>query len=258
MARSRTVLITGATGAIGSALAREYAAPGTCLVLHGRRRERLEALAAACRARGARVELCDLDLTDDRRLGDWLADLAARRLPDIVIANAGQNTHVGPGGELEPWPEISDLLAINLRTPLAMAHRLTPSMVRRGSGQLVFISSLAAWHGLPLTPVYSASKAGLKAYGEGLRGHLAPHGVGVSVVMPGYVRSAMCDAMPGPKPWLWSPERAARAIRRGVTRNRARIAFPWLLHHGCWWLAVLPASVSQRLLRLLGYGRHRP
>ncbi|PMR70742.1 SDR family NAD(P)-dependent oxidoreductase [Halomonas heilongjiangensis] len=258
MARSRTVLITGATGAIGSALAREYAAPGTRLVLHGRRREVLAPLADACRARGARIELCDIDLTDDRQLGDWLDELAERQLPDVVIANAGQNTHVGAAGELEPWPETSDLLAINLRTPLAMAHRLAPPMVRRGSGQLVFISSLAAWHGLPLTPAYSASKAGLKAYGEGLRGHLAPHGVGVSVVMPGYVRSAMCDAMPGPKPWLWSPERAARAIRRGVTRNRARIAFPLLLHHGCWWLAVLPAAVSQRLLRLLGFGRGQP
>jgi short-subunit dehydrogenase len=254
MAGSLGVLITGASGAIGGALAREYAAPGTHLVLHGRRREALESLAEACRARGAWVELSDIELTDDRQLEAWLADLAERGLPDIVFANAGQNSHVGVAGTLEPWEEVSELLAINLRVPMAMAQALAPAMVRRGRGQLVFISSLAAWHGLPVTPSYSASKAGLKAYGEGLRGHLAPHGVGVSVVMPGYVRSAMCDAMPGPKPWRWSPERAARAIRRGVTCNRARIAFPWLLNHGCWWLAVLPAALSQRLLRWLGYG----
>lgn len=254
MAGSLGVLITGASGAIGGALAREYAAPGTHLVLHGRRREALESLAETCRASGARVELSDIALTDDRQLSAWLADLAERDLPDIVFANAGQNSHVGAAGALEPWEDVSELLAINLRVPMAMVQALAPAMVRRGRGQLVFISSLAAWHGLPVTPSYSASKAGLKAYGEGLRGHLAPHGVGVSVVMPGYVSSAMCDAMPGPKPWRWSPERAARAIRRGVTRNRARIAFPWLLNHGCWWLAVLPESLSQRLLRWLGYG----
>ncbi|MDN3557449.1 SDR family NAD(P)-dependent oxidoreductase [Halomonas maura] len=256
MAISRTVLITGATGAIGGALARDYACPGTRLILHGRRREVLDTLAAECRERGAVVEVSRIDLTDDQQLHPWLEALATRYLPDIVIANAGKNTQVGPQGALEPWQEVSDLLAINLRTPMAMASVLAPRMASRGSGQLVLISSLAAWHGLPITPGYSASKAGIKAYGEGLRGHLAPFGVGVSVVMPGYVRSAMCHAMPGPKPWLWSPERAARRIRTGVARNRARIGFPLLLNIGCWWLAVLPAAVSQRLMRLMGYGSH--
>lgn len=257
VAISRTVLITGATGAIGGALARDYAASDTLLILHGRRREALETLADECRARGAEVELSSVELTDDARLRAWLGELSDRRLPDLAIVNAGQNAHVGGEGELEPWAEVSELLAINLRTPMAMANVLAPRMARRGSGQLVFVSSLAAWHGLPSVPSYSASKAGLKAYGEGLRGYLAPYGVGVSVVMPGYVSSAMCDAMPGPKPWLWTAERAARRIRAGVARNRARIGFPFPLHFGCWWLAVLPAALSQRLLRLMGYGgRH--
>ncbi|HNI73520.1 MAG TPA: SDR family NAD(P)-dependent oxidoreductase, partial [Accumulibacter sp.] len=106
---------------------------------------------------------------------------------------------------------------------------------------------------LPITPSYCASKAGLKAYGEALRGWLAPEGIWINVVMPGYVESKMCREMPGPKPFLWSPERAAAYIRRGLARNRARISFPFPLNFGTWWLAVLPAGLSWRILRLLNY-----
>ncbi|MGQ0335445.1 SDR family NAD(P)-dependent oxidoreductase [Halomonas elongata] len=252
MTAPRSLLITGATGAIGSALARHYASPGVRLILHGRRREPLDALADECRQAGAEVETSRVDLTDDVALSDWLEQLT---LPDVVIANAGQNTHAEPGREMEDWSATSQLLAINLRTPMAMAERLAPRMAERGHGRIVFLSSLAAWHGLPLTPSYSASKAGIKAYGEALRGWLAPRGVGVTVVMPGYVSSPMCESMPGPKPWEIDPRRAARHIARGIERNRARVSFPFPLNLGCWSLAVLPAALSQRLLGLMGYGR---
>jgi hypothetical protein len=66
----------------------------------------------------------------------------------------------------------------------------------------------------------------------------------------------MCDDMPGPKPFLWSPERAARAIRCGLARDKARISFPFPLNWGTWWLAVLPAGLSSRIVRWLGFGRH--
>jgi len=249
---SRCVLITGATGAIGGALARAYAAPATHLVLHGRNQQALEGLAMACREKGAQVTLSSASLTDQSELNDWLDTLCAEHVPDIVIANAGVNTHPS-ASRLEPWDEVQALLDVNLKTPIAMAQRLVPAMQARGSGQLVFISSLAAWHGLPTTPSYSASKAGIKAYGEGLRGLLEPHGIGVTVVMPGYVTSAMCNAMPGPKPWEWPPERAADAIQRGIAANRARISFPFPLNFGTWWLAVLPASISQWLIKRLGF-----
>lgn len=252
-AQAQVILITGATGAIGGALAHEYAAPGTTLILHGRRNEPLQALAQQCREQGAAVETSSVELTDDDALGSWLGALCTRHVPDIIIANAGQNTHPDTGKPLEDWQATSDLLAINLRTPMAMANQLAPQLIARGSGQLVFISSLAAWHGLPTTPAYSASKAGIKAFGEGLRSRLAASGVGVSVVMPGYVSSPMCQAMPGPKPWEMPPQRAAQRIRRGIEGNRARISFPFPLSFGCWWLAVLPAGISQRLLPLMGY-----
>lgn len=250
---SRCVLITGATGAIGGALANAYADPSTHLVLHGRQQEKLEALATTCRQQGAQVTLSTINLTDDHALKSWLAEVCAQQVPDILIANAGKNTHPQGPDILEPWADVQALLDINLKTPIAMVQHLVPAMQTRGSGQLVLISSLAAWHGLPTTPSYSASKAGIKAYGEGLRGLLAPHGIGVTVVMPGYVTSPMCKAMPGPKPWEWPPKRAAKVIKRGIAANRARISFPFPLNFGTWWLAVLPAGISQWLIKRLGF-----
>ncbi|WP_110689359.1 SDR family NAD(P)-dependent oxidoreductase [Salinicola endophyticus] len=252
----RRIVITGATGAIGAALAKYYAeahAKGCRLELHGRRSDVLEEVADACRRLGAEVETSRVDLNDDDALFAWLESLCTPTPPDLVIVNAGMNIDIGTDNQGEAWDDASRLLAINLRVPMAMGNFLGKRMRAAGRGQLVFMSSLAAYHGLPVTPSYSASKAGVKAYGEALRGWLAPYGVGVSVIMPGYVSSQMCHDMPGPKPFLWQPERAARRIATGVARNRARVSFPFPLDFGCWWLAVLPAAISQRLLKWLDY-----
>jgi short-subunit dehydrogenase len=248
-----TILITGASGAIGSALAEAYAAPGVVLHLHGRNGARLADVARRCTARGAVVEQHRIDLRDTEAVIAWLAQLAGEAPIDLLVVNAGMNTHVGPGGEAEPWTEVEALLDVNLRATMALVHAVLPSMRQRGAGQIALVSSLAAYFGLPMTPAYCASKAAIKAYGESLRGWLAPAGIRVNVVMPGYVESAMCSAMPGPKPFLWSPERAARTIRRGLERDCPRISFPFPLNLGTWFLAALPPALSQRILRWLEY-----
>ena len=146
------------------------------------------------------------------------------------------------------------MLDVNLKAAMHIVQAVLPGMRAQGHGQIALLSSLAGYFGLPVTPTYCATKAGLKAYGEALRGWLAPQGIRVSVIMPGYVKSPMCDEMPGPKPFLWSPQRAAAAIRRGLERDRARISFPFPLNLGSWFLAVLPAGMSIRIVRWLGYG----
>ncbi|MBE9607835.1 SDR family NAD(P)-dependent oxidoreductase [Chitinilyticum litopenaei] len=248
-----SIVITGATGAIGGALALTYATHGCRLLLLGQNAERLSALAQACESKGARVICQQMDLRDIAALRAWAATVFATEIPDLLIANAGVNINLTDDPAGERWEDIERLMDVNLRATQALVHAVLPFMRRRGRGQIALVSSLAGYYGLPMTPSYSASKAAVKAYGEALRGWLAPEGVQVSVIMPGYVASPMCDAMPGPKPFLWSPERAARVIRRGLAANRARISFPFPLNWGSWWLAVLPASMSQRILHWIGY-----
>ena len=249
----KCILITGATGAIGGALAAAYAAPGLTLILHGRNPEKLAAIGEQCRGRGAEVVLESIDIRAAEPLIDWLGKLDERFGIDLLIVNAGMNTNIGPDGVGEEWAAVNALLDTNLRATMAMVHAILPGMRRRRGGQIVLISSLAAWFGLPVTPSYCASKAAIKVYGEALRGWLAPEGIRVNVVMPGYVESPMCHEMPGPKPFLWTPERAARVIRRGLVKDKARISFPFPLNLGTWFLAVMPPALSFFFLRLFNY-----
>lgn len=249
----RRVLITGATGAIGGALALEYAQPGTMLILQGRRTARLDELAAECRGHGALVLTKALDVRDRDALRAWLTELCASEPIDLLIACNGVNINIGADRAGEPWPDSESLIEVNLLATMATVDAVLPSMRRRQSGQIALLSSLAGYFGLPVTPSYCASKAGIKAYGEALRGWLAPEGIRVSVIMPGYVKSPMCDGMPGPKPFLRFPPAAARTIREGLTRDRARISFPFPLNLGSWLLAVLPAALSLRIVDWLGY-----
>ena len=252
--RPVTVLITGATGGIGAALARIYAEPGRTLILHGRNESRLAALARDCEARGASVHCVTFDLCDAAAAVAILRDLSNRHVIELAIVNAGVSHAIGKGEEAENWEIAKAVLAVNLDGALATVAGVLPDMRRRGAGQIAIMSSLAAYIGMPVTPIYCASKAALKVYGEALRGWLAPQGIAVNVVLPGFVRTAMSDRFAAGKPLMLLPERAALLIRRGLERNRARIAFPHMLAWGMRWLAVLPPPISERILRVLGYG----
>jgi NADP-dependent 3-hydroxy acid dehydrogenase YdfG len=248
------VLITGATGGIGGALAWEYARAGsTTLILQGRNRQRLDELAHNLGAAGVRVIVAAFDVRDDAALRAWLTEISETEAPDLVIANAGVNINVGADQQGERWDDMHQLFDVNIKAAMATLHACLPAMQARRSGQIALVSSLAAWRGLPETPSYSASKAAVKVYGEAMRDLVAAHGVRVNVIMPGYVESQMCFDMPGPKPFLWKANRAARVIRQGLARDRARISFPFPLNLGCFLLAVIHPAVSGWFLRRLGY-----
>lgn len=250
----KTVLITGATGGIGGALAEVYVEPGNTLILQGRNAARLAELATLCEEKGARVLTCALDVRNREAFSAWLREIAHQESLDLVIVNAGVNTNIGPDGAGERWEDVEALIDVNVLAAMATVDAVLPAMRARGEGQIALISSLAAYFGLPVTPSYCASKAAVKVYGEALRGWLAPEGIKVNVVMPGYVESKMCRDMPGPKPFLWPADKAARVIKRGLARNRPRISFPFPLNLGTWLLSVIHPAIAQRIVRLLDYG----
>lgn len=250
-AAPRSVLITGASSGLGAALAREYAQSGTTLFLSGRDPERLKTVAGHCAAAGAEVETRIVDVTDADAVRDWVLGCNRTRPLDLVIANAGVSGGTSGLRGAEPAAQVRRLFAVNLDGTLNTVLPILPAMSERGGGRIALVSSLAGYRGIPGAPAYCASKAAVKVFGEGLAGSLHPLGIGVSVICPGYVRTPMTDANDFPMPLLMDAERAARIIRRGLDRGRARIAFPWSMAVAVWLLQALPPSWIEPLLRRL-------
>lgn len=248
------VVITGATGSLGSALALEYATPGRHLILTGRKKDILAKVAQTCREKGAMVEEHVLDLENTEAVRDWMQDVCEQNIPDLVIANAGRNTDIGPNLEGEDFREARALVQVNLLSGMALFDATLPFFRKQGGGQFAFISSLAGYYGLAMTPTYCATKAALKSYGTSLRAWLLKKNIHVNVIFPGYVRSPMCEAMPGPKPFLMEANKAARRIRKGLERDFARISFPFPLNLGVWGLGLLPLCLAMPIAKILGYG----
>lgn len=250
MKNPRYIIITGASSGIGAALALEYAAPDITLGLVGRNVERLREVAEKCRAKGAHVDLALIDVTDHTTIGMWI-----RSFPriDLLIANAGIS-----GGTAEGIDEdaVREIFAVNiggsLNTVLAAIDRMKEQPPIQGSrGQIAIMSSVAGLRGLPSAPAYSASKACMLVYGDALRGSLRKDLIKVSVICPGYVRTPLTDRNKFFMPFIMSAERAARIIRKGLSKNRKRVVFPWIMFGLLRGLAALPYTVTDPLFRAL-------
>lgn len=252
----QNILITGATGDIGMALARAYAKPGNTLALIGKDNGNLDSILEQCRSLGANVLHEDIDVRDYEKLSSWILQIDQQYPIDMVIANAGVTNSIGEDGSPEQWQDIKRVFDVNLYGTLHTIQPLIEPMRERGRGQIGIVSSLAAYRGLPITPAYSGSKAATKVYGEAIRGILADEGVGVSVICPGFVESAMSNKFKRPKPFLMSPDKAASIIKRGLAANRARISFPFPLNLGTWFLALTPPRLAEMLTDLFNYGKH--
>ncbi|WP_186136329.1 SDR family NAD(P)-dependent oxidoreductase [Burkholderia gladioli] len=249
----RHMVITGASAGLGRALALAYARPGVTIGLIGRDRERVEAAAAACRARGAEVETGLLDVRESAATGAWLDAFDARHPIELLIANAGVASTIGSAADWEGLERTASVVDTNFYGAIHTVLPVLERMRARRAGRVVLVSSLAALRGMAISPAYCASKAAIKAWGDSVRPLLARDGVRVTVVLPGFVKTAMSDVFPGDKPFLWSAERAAVHIRRGLDAGRAEIAFPALLAFGMRLLPLLPAALADAILGRLSY-----
>ncbi|PLX36689.1 MAG: oxidoreductase [Hyphomicrobiales bacterium] len=239
-----SIVITGATGGIGNALARHYAAPGVSLCLTGRDRQRLEQIAEDCRQAGAEVVAAAVDVRDRDALYDALRGFDERTPVDLLIANAGVSAGLRAGGQRETDEEAERLADINYKGTINTVHALIDQMRARKSGHIAMVSSLAGMRALPEMPSYSATKAAIIAYGDSLRGWLKTDRIDITVICPGFVTSPMSARHIGPKPLEISAEKAAGIISRGLARRRSRIAFPWPLVFGIWLSKFLPPKIA--------------
>jgi short-subunit dehydrogenase len=234
------VLLTGATGGIGRAIARELHKRGARLVLSGRRIELLDQLQAEL-GEGVEVASADLgDPNDVQRLID-LDDF------DVLVANAALPAS-GRFDSFEP-DEIDRALDVNLRAPMQMVRAMAPRMVERGRGHIVLVSSLSGKVPSPGGAVYSATKFGLRGFGFAVNEDLHGSGVGVTTIFPGFIRGAgmFHDSgikLPAGVPTR-VPEDVARAVARGIERGTAEIDVAGIsLRAGGWFFNIAPGIVG--------------
>jgi short-subunit dehydrogenase len=218
----KRVLLSGATGGLGRAIAQELAGHGAELILSSRKKEDLDGLADSLPG-GARLhKVIVADLAESgaaERLVEQAGDV------DVLVANAA----LPASGKLDHFSsdEVERAIRVNFESPILMARALGPRLVEQGEGHLVFISSLSGKVGSPRASLYSATKFGLRGFAFGLREDMRPHGVGVSVVSPGFVRGAgmWADAEVKPPPMIGTttPEKVGRAVAQAIERNRNEI-----------------------------------
>ncbi|KWF24683.1 SDR family NAD(P)-dependent oxidoreductase [Burkholderia pseudomultivorans] len=249
----RVVVITGSSAGLGRALAMSYAAPGITLGLIGRSSERLESVAADCRARGANVVVGCLDVRDSVTVQSWMSDFDALYPIELLIANAGVASTLRSSDDWEHIERTAEVVDTNLYGALHTVLPVIDRMRARRQGHIAVVSSLAALRGMAISPAYCASKAALVAYCDSVRPILARDHVGLSVVMPGFVRTSMSDVFPGNKPFMWSAEKAAQYIKTRLALRRVEIAFPFSLAFGIKFLRLLPVAVADAILGRLSY-----
>src|SRR3954471_3912221 len=213
------VLLTGASGGIGNAIARALHQHGASLAITGRRADALESLKAEL---GDRVDVLVADLA---KRSDVEALPGQAGTVDVLVANAGL-----PGsGDLDSFSpeEIDRALDVNLRAPMQLTRALLPGMIERGSGHIVYISSLSGKVPAAGSSVYGATKFGLRGFGSSLHDELHGTGVGASTVFPGFISDAGMFAESGVKlptgVGTKKPEDVADAVIEAIEKNRVEI-----------------------------------
>jgi short-subunit dehydrogenase len=241
--RGKTVLLTGATGGLGIAIARALGDRGAALVLSSRKPDQLAELAAALPGEH-RTVVCDL-----AEEGEALRLLGEAGDVDALVANAG----LPASGRLDGFTQdqIGRALRVNLESPVRMARELAPRLVERGSGHLVFVSSISGKAATARASLYAATKFGLRGFALCLREDLRGSGVGVSVVSPGAIRAAGMFADSGAAaPTLMgtgTPEQVGAAVVRAVERDRSEVTVAPLRQRALSRFAINAPELSGRL-----------
>lgn len=251
MAKYSHILITGASSGIGEALAIYYAKNGVkMLSLCGRNGERLEKVAQTCRQAGAEVNAEILDITDSSATSSWINKCNQISPLNLVFANAGVATLEENSDNVRRTFNTNVNGVVNTVLPTIDLFKQAPSSQEK---HIAITASIAGYHGMPTCPSYSATKACVKAWGEGLRLSLKHYGIKVSTICPGFIRSRITDKNTCPMPFFMEASDAAELIAKRIEKNIGLIAFPWQMRFATWIASILPNCVSDFIYSKLPY-----
>ena len=227
--KDKVVFLTGASSGIGEGLALALAKKGATLGLLARREEMLGELAEKCEAAGGKSRVFACDVVDAEAVQD-AADALRSEFGkiDILIANAGIGGNNEETQNLKP-EAVKKVIDINLIGAVNSVSAVLPQMLERGSGQLVAISSLAGFRGLPKSAAYCASKAGMTAFFESVRLDVQNKGVAVTIIQPGFIKTPLTSGRENKMPFLMELENSIPHFLRAIERKKKFAAFPWQL-----------------------------
>jgi short-subunit dehydrogenase len=241
----KTVLLTGATGGLGKAIATALAARGARLILSSRKAEELVKVARSLPGAGHTTLVSDL-----AEEGAALALIDQAGEIDVLVANAA----LPASGKLDGFSQndIGRALRVNLESPVRMTRELLPAWQQRRSGHFVFISSISGFASTPRASLYAATKFGLRGFALNLREDLRGSGVGVSVITPGAIRDAgmFADSGAAPPPGLGTgtPEQVGSAVVRAIEHDKSEISVAPLRQRALARLAMMAPEISGRLV----------
>ena len=239
----KRILITGASSGIGANLAQTLSKQNTKLILTGRNQSALAALADG--QPNISYVIGDLlDPSTHTQISDAIQRLGGL---DIAILNAGTNWFIEPN-QFSP-EAVKSLMRQNYDTMVDSIACCLPYL-RQTKGQLVMMSSIAGYGGLPRAGAYNASKSALRILAQALDLELRPQGVAVTCVCPGFVKTPLTDKNDFEMPFILHPDQATARILKGISQKKHELHFPWRLSLLLKCVTSLPAAWQYHLLRM--------
>lgn len=241
-------MVTGASSGIGRGLALELGKRRAKVGLIARRAELLKEIATAIEAQGGNALALAVDVNDSESVR-----VAARQISnelgaiDILVANAGIGAS-NDAAELDA-AQVARVINVNVIGVANCVAAVIPEMVARATGQLVAISSLAAYRGLPKSAAYCASKSGVSAFFESLRLDLAPKGIDVTIIHPGFIKTPLTAGRQAQMPFLMELDDAVGKIIGAIEKRKKSYAFPWQLASIVRAGMVMPTWMYDRISR---------
>lgn len=245
--KHKTIFITGASSGLGKSLAIEYAKPNITLFLTGRDKNRLLETVVLCEEKGAHVLFNNIDVKNKDELKKWILNCDSLKNIDLVIANAGISAGTSCGID----EKVYDIFETNIFGVLNTIEPIIPNMIKRKNGQIALISSMSSFIGMASCPAYSASKACISSYGEGLRGYLKQYNINISIVCPGFIKTPLTDKNNFYMPFLMNVETASKKIIKGLEKNKGLIVFPKSIYFFLKIVRFLPFSLTNFIISKL-------